>query len=98
MQYNNARRTSCLWMRALIPAVGLAMMAGACNSDSVDNTPQTGYVEPTDVAVTGFKLKADSKILSGLDTVFFSIDLQRGLIYNADSLPKGEKIAKLLHL
>lgn len=96
MQYNNARRTSCLWMRALIPAVGLAMMAGACNSDSVDNTPQTGYVEPTDVAVTGFKLKADSKILSGLDTVFFSIDLQRGLIYNADSLPKGTRVTDLI--
>lgn len=82
-------------MRALLPTLGLAMVAGACNSDS-DTSTQPGYVEPTDVAVTGFKLKADSKVLSGLDTVFFSIDLQRGLIYNADSLPKGTRVTDLI--
>lgn len=95
MQYHTSRRVPRLWMRALIPALGLALAAGACNSDS-DNTVQTGYVEPTDVAVTGFKLKADSKVLTGLDTVFFSIDLQRGLIYNADSLPKGTRVTDLI--
>lgn len=82
-------------MRALLPAIGLALSAVACNSDS-DDSGQSGYVEPTDVAVTGFKLKADSKILSGLDTVFFSIDLERGLIYNADSLPKGTRVTDLI--
>lgn len=57
---------------------------------------QTGYVEPSDMAVTGFSLKADTRVLNGLDSVFFSIDLERGIIYNADSLPKGTRVTDLI--
>lgn len=80
----------------LLPAFGVAMLAGACNSESENSDSQTGYIEPSNTAVTGFKIKADTKILSGLDTVFFSIDLQRGLIFNADSLPKGTRVTDLI--
>lgn len=86
-------RRACL--RALLPTIGATTLLSACNSDS-DNSVQAGYVEPTDVAVTGFKLKADTKILTGLDSVYFSIDLQRGIIYNADSLPKGTRITDII--
>lgn len=95
-QHNNARPCKRSWLRALLPVAGAALLFGACNSDSDDDALQTGYVEPSDVAVTGFKLKANSKILSGLDTVYFSIDLQRGLIYNADSLPKDTRVTDLI--
>lgn len=83
-------------LRRLLPiALALTAGLGACNSDS-DTTVQTGYVEPDDVAVTGFSLKADIHVLRGLDSVFFSIDLDRGMIYNADSLPKNTRITDLI--
>lgn len=47
-------------------------------------------------AVTGFSLKAMSKVADKLDSVFFSIDLNRGVIFNADSLPVGTSIEKLI--
>ena len=34
-------------------------------------------------------------MLVGLDSVFFSIDLERAVIFNADSLPKGTKVNRL---
>ena len=33
--------------------------------------------------------------MSGLDSVFFSIDTKNGIIFNADSLPKGTDVKKL---
>lgn len=47
------------------------------------------------VAVTSFNLRANNSIMSKLDSVFFSIDLDHGVIYNADSLPKGTDISRL---
>lgn len=46
--------------------------------------------------VTGFSLKANTKVLNNLDSVKFAIDQERGLIYNADSLPCGTKVSALL--
>lgn len=46
--------------------------------------------------MTQFKLKANSKVASKLDSVFFSIDLNHGVIFNADSLPVGTEINKLI--
>lgn len=43
-----------------------------------------------------FQLKADKKVMANLDSVFFSIDLEKGLIYNADSLPVGTPISRLI--
>ncbi len=48
------------------------------------------------VAVTNFSLKAKSGTKVKLDSVFFSIDLNRGVIFNADSLPVGTDITKLV--
>ncbi len=66
----------------------------SCNEDKKKSDEI--YVEPTDVAVSGFKLKANTKLLRGLDSVFFSIDLQHAVVYNADSLPKGTKVTDLI--
>jgi len=80
----------------LLPA--LIMLLGAassCNSKS-DPVSDEPAVTISTVAVKSFNLKADTKILDDLDSVFFSIDLNRGIIFNADSLPKGTNIAKLI--
>lgn len=84
--------------KLLLPFAGLLtslsmLLTTACNEDSSD-TPY--YVVPSSVAVNGFSIKPDSKVLTGLDSVFFSIDLERGLIFNADSLPKGTNVSALI--
>ncbi len=48
------------------------------------------------VAVTGFSLKSKSGSKVKLDSVFFSIDLNHGVIFNADSLPVGTDVTKLV--
>lgn len=72
-----------------------AVVAGAafvgCNSDY---TP-TEYTS-TNVVVSSFSLTQDDSVLKGLDSVVFSIDLVHGRIFNADSLPFGTKINKLV--
>lgn len=75
-----------------IVAIFVMILVVACNKDSNEEPYQTS----TDVAVTSMSLKKDAKILTGIDSVFFSIDLQRGLIFNADSLPKGTDITRLI--
>lgn len=67
----------------------------SCNSD--DDTP---VVEDeliySNLIVSSFNLQKDDSVLTNLDSIFFSIDLDKGRIYNADSLPKGTKINRLL--
>lgn len=77
-----------------IAAFLVASVAVSCNSssESTDNT----YVPSSNVAITSFSLASNSKVLNNLDSVFFTIDLQRGLIYNADSLPLGTDVSRLL--
>ncbi|MCM1020944.1 MAG: DUF6242 domain-containing protein [Muribaculum sp.] len=78
-------------------AAGITLCA--CNEDSkeysldgidltIDNNSNT--------AITSFSLKANSKVITGLDSVYFSIDLENYVIFNADSLPKGTNVGKLL--
>lgn len=52
-------------------------------------------MEASSVAVTSFNLKAKTGAGVPLDSVFFSIDLNKGVIFNADSLPIGTDITKL---
>lgn len=69
------------------------MMLTSCNSD--DDTEISEIVYGS-TQVKSFNLKADSKILSALDSVFFSIDLVNAQIFNADSLPYGTRVNKLV--
>lgn len=74
----------------------LATVAGGCNSkEETDEDDAINYVETT-TAVTGFRLSADSKRMAHMDSVFFSIDLDEGVIWNQDSLPKGTDITRLV--
>lgn len=70
-----------------------AAVAGlsSCNSDSYYYT-EASY---TGAAVTSFSLKKNDSVLRNIDSVFFSIDLVNGRIFNAEPLPKGTKLNKL---
>lgn len=69
-----------------------AMSFVGCNS----NTYEAGEDTASSVAIYSFSLSKDDSILANLDTVFFSIDLNRAEIFNADSLPYGTKVNKLV--
>ncbi len=66
----------------------------SCNKKT--ETEEEIYMPASSVAVTGFSLKSKSGSSVKLDSVFFSIDLNRGVIFNADSLPVGTDVTKLV--
>ena len=70
--------------------LGAAAMS-SCNKE----TESEIYQDPVSLAVTAFNLKADIDN-PGLDSAYFAIDLQHGVIFNADSLRKGTKIDKVV--
>ena len=70
------------------------MFAGAFSSCNKDSDSESFVVAPN-LAVTAFSLKADAKN-PGLDSAYFSIDLEHGVIFNADSLRKGTKVDKVV--
>lgn len=66
----------------------------SCNDSSASDSP----LDDSDqfaVMITGFNLKANDSILANLDSVYFSIDLNRGTVFNADSLPLGTRVDSL---
>lgn len=73
-------------------ALTAAMTFVGCNS----NTYEPGEETASSVAISSFSLSKDTKVLANLDTVFFSIDLNKAQIFNADSLPYGTPINKLV--
>lgn len=84
--------------KSLITISILAALAGfsACNSDDSNSGYVEEAVEASSVQVTAFSLQADTKVLNNLDSVFFSIDLKNATIFNADSLPYGTKVSRLI--
>ncbi len=74
----------------LSAVMGLSLIG--CNSES-QNIDTVTY---SSVEVQSFALSANPKVLENLDSVFFSIDLASARIYNADSLPKGTDVSKLV--
>lgn len=67
----------------------------SCNKKEEDEDMEIA-VTPALVAVKNFYLQANDSVLSKLDSVTFSIDLNTGVIFNADSLPKGTKVSRLV--
>lgn len=74
-----------------LAALGLAGLV-ACNSDDDYHT-----VEETASAavVRSFSLAGNDSVMADLDSVFFAIDLEKYLIFNADSLPYGTNVTAL---
>ena len=68
----------------------------SCNKNSDDDNSAYSYsTSQQTTLVTGFALQADADVLANLDSVHFTVDYDNGLIYNADSLPKGTDISAL---
>lgn len=88
-----------LFAKTAVAAIAIGMATSACNEDSstfsYDDLDIT-YDTNSNTAITSFNIKANKKILVGLDSVFFTIDLNKYSIFNADSLPKGTDVSKLL--
>ncbi|MCM1356163.1 MAG: DUF6242 domain-containing protein [Staphylococcus sp.] len=68
-------------------------IVSACNSNSETFVSEGDF---SNCSVTSFSLVKDDSVLAHLDSVFFSIDLVNAEIFNADSLPMGTKVDKLL--
>lgn len=83
--------------KLILPVVVLLglSLAPSCNS-SDDLTYEDTYVASTSVQVTAFSLASNNKLLDSLENVYFSIDLIEGQIFNADSLPYGTNISRLV--
>ena len=66
----------------------------SCNKKT--ETEEEIYMPASSVAITKFSLKAKNGTKVKLDSIFFSIDLNKGVIFNADSLPVGTDITRLV--
>ncbi len=79
----------------ILPALLLLGFISSCNEKS-DSESDLIVVTPSTTAVSDFTLTANTAVHENLDSVFFSIDLNNGVIFNADSLPKGTYVRKLI--
>lgn len=80
-----------------ITAMSLAAFLSAtlfvgCNSESEYVSEDAS----SNVAASAFAFQADKKVMVGLDSVFFSIDLENARIFNATPLPYGTSTKKLV--
>lgn len=68
----------------------------SCNDKKDTEEEVFSYSASTQATlIRAFGLQADSEVLTNLDSVHFTVDYDRGLIYNADSLPVGTDITGL---
>ncbi len=88
--------------RFLTYAISALALSGAllsCNKDTEELSADTGMTAETlysSTAITSFNLKDNSSVLTNLSGVFFTIDLNDAVVFNADSLPYGTDVSKLL--
>ncbi len=86
-------------MKKLIPIYALLtalmiIVSASCNDDNgSSNEPN---VVSSNTLVTAFSLAANDSVIADLDSLHFTIDADNRVIYNADSLPKGTKINRLV--
>ena len=67
----------------------------SCNKDKDDDDTFYYSTSTLTTLVRNFSLQANTEVLASLDSVHFTIDYDNGLIYNADSLPKGTDVSAL---
>lgn len=77
-----------------IVGIVITLLLTACNAK--DDNVSDNYYTTESVAITNFSLTADIRVMANLDSVFFSIDLEHGVVFNADSLPRGTNVTKLI--
>lgn len=80
----------------IILALGAFVGLSACNSSTTQQEVESVSQLASSTIVKGFSLRSNPKVLANLDSVFFSIDQVKAEIYNADSLPWGTDVRKLV--
>ncbi len=88
------------FVKLSVGLLGGMLMLQACNGDSnnitFDDLDLSTGDSYSSTAITSFNIKPNSKVLTHLDSVFFTIDLLEARIFNADSLPYGTDVSKLV--
>ena len=72
----------------------ISLISTSCNSKS-DDEQEGQNVSYTSTVISSFSLAEDEEVLRDLNTVFFTIDLDNALIFNAQPLPKGTNVSSL---
>lgn len=78
-----------------IIACAASIFAAGCNDDDDIDDVMIPDASGNAVMVNSFNIQPDDSVLAALDSVFFSIDLDRAVIFNADSLPVGTRVNRL---
>lgn len=78
----------------IVILTALSVLPGCNTNSSIYDDPN--YIRGSELTVTRFYIQANHKIMDKLDSVYFAIDLERSVIYNADSLPVGTPVNKLI--
>lgn len=82
------------YLLALPFIVIMALMSASCNSKS-DDVEEGQNISYTSTVISSFSLAENEEVLRDLNTVFFTIDLDNALIFNAQPLPKGTDVSSL---
>ena len=87
-------------MKRLIPVYAVlttfALLIAASCASSENGSGDEPVIPSANTLVASFYLQKDDSVMAMLDSVKFTVDVDKQLIYNADSLPKGTKINRLL--
>lgn len=78
----------------IILAASLAAGLWSCNDNEVENAVIQNF-SGSNVEIKSFVLKSNFGT-EDIDSLSFAVDLTQGLIFNADSLPLGTKVAKAI--
>ncbi|MDE6854174.1 MAG: hypothetical protein K2J38_03870, partial [Muribaculaceae bacterium] len=79
-----------------LPIISLTALVAAASFVGCNSDYKAIEVSSSSVLISAFSLTKDDSVLTNLDSVFFSIDLVNGRIFNADSLPFGTRTDKLI--
>jgi hypothetical protein len=88
-------RTPLYLLLTIVVLLSSLLTFSSCNKDKDDDEVYTYSTSTQTTLITGFGLQADAEVLASLDSVHFTVDYDKGLIYNADSLPVGTDISGL---
>ncbi|MBO6251287.1 MAG: hypothetical protein J6N71_08070 [Muribaculaceae bacterium] len=82
----------------LLLVCAAVMVATSCKKNDDDTSSSTTVYSNsrTTTQVMKFYIKANADVMENLDSVFFTIDPDRSIIYNADSLPVNTKVTGLV--
>lgn len=91
MQFVNYGQMEFIKKITIFGVLTLIILLASCGRLDEDGI----YYSKQNTMVCAFSLQKDTSVLSNLDSIFFTIDLDRSVIYNADSLPKGTDISAI---